>query len=200
MSELLGTLMNMFSGNGLTQLSEKAGVDKKSTGKALTAILPSLIHALGRNSSSPEGAESLTNALKKDHDGSILDDVLGALQGSDGSSGLGILGHIFGKKQPAVETGLSKTTGIDTAAIGKIMSLVAPFLMGALGKTRQKNQLGANNINSLLLNENKNLSRRSKKKLSPILQFIDQDGDGEVTDDLLNIGIGFLSRLFKRRR
>jgi hypothetical protein len=48
MSELLGTLMNMFSGDGLTQLSEKAGVDKKSTGKALTAILPSLIHALGR--------------------------------------------------------------------------------------------------------------------------------------------------------
>jgi hypothetical protein len=152
------------------------------------------------NSSSPEGAESLTNALKKDHDGSILDDVLGALQGSDGSSGLGILGHIFGKKQPAVETGLSRTTGIDAAAIGKIMSLVAPFLMGALGKTRQKNQLGANNINSLLLNEKKNLSRRSKKKLSPILQFIDQDGDGEVTDDLLNIGVGFLSRLFKRRR
>lgn len=177
MPELLGTLMNIFSGDGLTQLSEKVGVDKKKTGKALTVILPSLIHALGRNSSSPEGAKSLTNALKKDHDGSVLDNIFGAIQGSDGSSGLGILGHIFGKKHPTVETGISKSTGIDAGAIGKIMSLVAPILMGALGKTRQENQLGANDINRLLLNQEENLSRRSKKKLSPILQFIDQDGD-----------------------
>jgi len=199
MSDLLGTLLDVFSGDGLSELSNKVGLNKRTTSKALTAILPSLIHALGRNSSNSEGADSLTNALKKDHDGGILNDVLGALQGSDGSSGMGILGHIFGKKQPTVETGLSRSTGIDVSAIGKIMSLVAPFLMGALGKTQKEKQLGANDINSLLRNEEQNLSRRSKKKLSPILRFIDQDGDGDVTDDLLNIGAGFLGRLFKRR-
>lgn len=199
MSELLGTLLKSFSGKGLSELGNLAGVDKRTAGKALTAILPSLIHGLGKNSSSPGGAESLTKALEKDHDGSILDNIFDSLKGGAEKDGAGILGHIFGKKQPAIETGISKSTGIDVAKIGKIMSMVAPILMGALGKTRRENNLGASDITRMLQNEDAQISRRSKKKLSPILQFIDQDGDGEVTDDLLNIGVGFLSRLFKRR-
>lgn len=199
MTDVLETLMDVFSGDSLNELSNKVGVSKKTTSKALTAILPSLIHALGRNSSDPDGANALKNALEKDHDGGILDDVLGALQNSDESSGLGILGHILGKKQPTIETGLSRSTGIDVSTIGKIMSLVAPFLMGVLGKSRQEKQLGASDINNLLLHEEQNLNRRSKKKLSPIMRLIDQDSDGDVTDDLVNIGVGLFSRLFKRR-
>jgi hypothetical protein len=199
MSELLGTLLKTFGGDGLAALGNKAGVDKRTAGKALTAILPSLIHALGKNTSSPGGAESLTKALEKDHDGSILDNIFDSLKGGVEKDGAGILGHILGKKQPTVETGISKSTGIDISKIGSIMSMVAPFLLGMLGKSRKENNLGASDISRMLLNEDAQVSRRSKKKLSPILQFIDQDGDGEVTDDLLNIGAGFLSKLFKRR-
>jgi hypothetical protein len=199
MSDLINTLLNTFSGDGLALLGNKAGVDKKTAGKALTAILPSLIHALNKNSSSPEGAKSLNNALEKDHDGTILDNIFDSLKQQDESAGQGILGHIFGKKQPAVENGIGKTLGINASAIGKIMSLVAPFLMGIIGKTRQENQLGAADINHLLMNEEASIKRRSRKKLSPILSFIDQDSDGEITDDLLNIGFGFLGRLFRRR-
>jgi hypothetical protein len=31
------------------------------------------------------------------------------------------------------------------------------------------------------------------------MRLIDQDSDGDVTDDLVNIGVGLFSRLFKRR-
>jgi hypothetical protein len=199
MSELLGSLLKTLGGDGLSALGNKAGVNKRTAGKALSAILPSLIHALGKNSSKPEGAEALTKALEKDHDGSILNNIFDSLQGGVEQDGSGILGHIFGKKQSAVETGISKSTGIDVSKIGSIMSMVAPFLMGMLGKSRRENNLGASDISRILLNEDAKVNRRSKKKLSPILQFIDQDGDGEVTDDLLNIGVGFLGKLFKRR-
>ena len=200
MSELLGTLLKTLGGKGLSELGSLAGVNKRTAGKALTAILPSLIHGLGKNSSRPEGAESLTKALTKDHDGRILDNIFDSLKGGGvEKDGSGILGHILGKKQSAVETGISKSTGIDVSKIGKIMAMVAPLLMGMLGKSRRDNNLGASDITQMLQNEDSRINRRSKKKLSPILSFIDQDSDGDVTDDLLNIGAGFLGKLFKRR-
>lgn len=200
MSDLIGTLLKTFSGDGLSKLGNQAGLDKRTTRKALDAILPSLVHALNKNTSSAEGARSLKRALEKDHDGSILDNIFDSLSHQDGSEGQGILGHILGKKQPAVETGIGKSLGVNPSTIGKIMTLVAPFLMGALGKTRKENQLDAGDINHLLTEEESKIKRRSRKKLSPILGFIDRDSDGEITDDLLDIGVGFLGRLFRRRR
>ena len=199
MSEIMNTLLDTLGGNGLALLGEKAGVNKKTAGKAMAAILPSLIHALNKNTSNQEGANSLNNALKKDHDGSILENIFDSLKEQDTSSGQGILDHIFGKKQPAVQTGIGRSIGINPSTIGKIMSLVAPFLMGALGKARNENKLNAEDISDLLSKEESSIKSRSRKKLSPILSFIDQDSDGEITDDLLNIGVGFLGRLFKRR-
>lgn len=199
MSDLMTTLLNSLGRDGLAELGNRTGLNQRAAGKAVTAVLPSLIHALKRNTASPEGARSLTRALEKDHDGSILDNILDAVRGMDARTGDGILGHVLGKKRPAVENGLGRTLGIDASKIARIMALVAPLLMGAVGKIRQQKQLEPTDINPLLAGEEARMKGRTQKKLSGIMQFIDQDGDGEVTDDLLNMGAGLLGRLFKRR-
>jgi hypothetical protein len=191
--------MKQLGSTGIDQISGMLGQDKKSTSNALEAILPSLIRGLSRNASQPEGAKALTNALRKDHDGGILDDILGFLGNTDQNEGQGILGHILGEKKERVESGLSRSTGLDVSSIIKLMSIAAPLVMGLLGKQSRENDLEADDLSQLLRKEDQNLGRKTTRKLSPILQILDSNADGEVTDDLVNIGTGFLSRLFKRK-
>ena len=199
MATLLNTLMKQLGGDGIGQIGQMLGLDERATSGALKAVLPSLIHGLNRNSANPGGAEELTHALQKDHDGGILDDVLGFLNKGDDTDGQGILGHIFGNKKERVETGLSKSTGLDIGSIVKLMGVAAPLLMGLLGKTRNERDLGSGDISDLLRKEDRRVGIRTRRKLSPILSILDSDSDGDVTDDLVNLGAGFLSRLFKRR-
>ena len=58
-----------------------------------------LVGALARNAQDPSKAGALSNALSRDHDGSVLDDVAGYLGRGDDADGDGILGHVLGGKQ-----------------------------------------------------------------------------------------------------
>ena len=74
MSSILDMLTGQLGGGALQQIAGTIGADEGTTGKALSAAMPLLMSALARNASNPQGAQSLHNALSKDHDGGILDD------------------------------------------------------------------------------------------------------------------------------
>jgi len=67
--------------------------------------------AMSKNAKSSDGAKQIAQAVGKDHDGSILEDVAGHLFGDKGNSrmlnGQGILKHVLGGKQKQVAQGLS---------------------------------------------------------------------------------------------
>ena len=136
MSSILDMLAGQLGGDTMKQISRHIGADEKSTGAATDAALQALLGAVSRNAATPQGAESLHRALEKDHDGSILDN-LGALVGGQAqgraADGNGILKHLLGNKRSRVETGLSQSTGLDGQSMGKLMAMLAPMVMGALG-------------------------------------------------------------------
>jgi hypothetical protein len=155
--------------------------------------------ALARNSSTPEGASALQNAVAKDHDGSLLDN-LGALLGKKEviDDGAGILKHILGNKQGNVEQYLSKNSGLDSAAIAKILKMAAPIVMGYLGK---KSNAGSNTgiIGDLLNSYLNTQTKKSRKSQGMINQILDRDGDGNIMDDIGELGISFLGKMLKKK-
>jgi hypothetical protein len=64
--------MGMLSGDALGKISQQIGVPRDKTQQALPDVLAVLTGAIARNSSKQEGAQALSDALAKDHDGSIL--------------------------------------------------------------------------------------------------------------------------------
>jgi len=113
--DLMQVLMNQLSGGGLQQISQQVGADEETTGQAISAAIPLLITALARNASQPAGADALHNALQ-DHDGGILDNVMGYLGGgADIADGGAILGHVLGDSQNTVQSALSRKTGLDAS-------------------------------------------------------------------------------------
>lgn len=197
MGSILDILTSSLGGGAIDAISKKLGLSKSTTSAIVQAALPLLLAALARNSSTTAGANSLQNALKKDHDGSILDDVLGALTNSDQSDGSSILGHIFGTQRPTVQQGLGNATGANANQVGQVLEMLAPILMGALGKQTAQSNLDAGSLSDLL----RGTAQQAKKTqpvqpdvMDSLLGMLDSNKDGSVVDD---VG-GFLSKLFRK--
>ena len=99
-----GLLGQVLGSGNVGAISQAIGADESTTSTAIQAALPMLLGGLARNAQSEDGASSLSGALDRDHDGSVLDDIAGFVMGGGAqqSNGAGILGHIFGGNQPAV--------------------------------------------------------------------------------------------------
>ncbi|WP_426475215.1 DUF937 domain-containing protein [Chryseobacterium balustinum] len=146
------SLIDLLTGNTGNQVAEQAenkfGISKNQILALLAVATPLVISYLRNKSQDNKEAEALNNALDKDHDGSILDDTsqLEARQNEGGS----ILSHVFGSEKGNVENQLSQNTGISIDKIGPILAMLAPLIMGYIGKEKQQNNVGAGGLGDLL--------------------------------------------------
>ncbi len=196
MSSILETLASALGGAAVNQISQKVQLDSSTTTKIVQAALPLLITALARNSSTPTGANALQQAIAKDHDGSILNDVMGFLGKSEQGPGAGILRHVLGNRQGAVQETLGRTTGVQPGQAGQILEMLAPMVMGALGQKSSSDRLDAGSLTNLLQGEAKQASQAQPDIMGSLLGMLDQDKDGSIIDD---VG-GFLGKMFKSRK
>lgn len=146
------SLIDLLTGNTGSQVAERAeskfGIDRNQIIALLAVAAPLIISYLRKKSQDTQEAESLNAALDKDHDGSILNDVNQAeARQSEGNS---ILTHIFGGEKQNVENQLSEKTGISIDKIGPVLSMLAPIIMGYIGKEKQQNNVGAGGLGGLL--------------------------------------------------
>ncbi len=84
---ILDMLSGQLGGRALEMIGSQLGADRSQVEKAMPTALGSLMSGLARNAQSADGASALASALSKDHDGSILDNLSGALSGSGQSAG-----------------------------------------------------------------------------------------------------------------
>ncbi len=133
-------LIDLITGNAGNQVASQAenkfGISKNQIIALLAVAAPLVISYLRKKSQEdPNEAEALNNALDKDHDGSILDNP--AQVESRLQEGGSILDHIFGGQKAQVENQLSQNTGISLDKIGPVLAMLAPLIMGYIGKEKQ---------------------------------------------------------------
>ncbi len=199
MSEILALLREQLQGDTVDSLSQSIGASSAQTQQAIGAILPSLLGGLARNASSSQGQERLHNALSRDHDGSILDQLGSLFGGASAPSvpektiqGGAILDHILGNKRQRVETGVTQSTGLSSGQVIKLMALLAPLVMGILGKKRQQAELSPGDLGDLLRSERNQVEAASGGG-GLLSRLLDQDADGDFDMlDVIKFGAGKL--------
>ena len=92
------------------QIASRIGADPSETRQAIALAIPALLAGLRQQAAAP--GSGLQQAVLQDHDGSLLDDIAGYLQGTSNLSprttdGEGILGHVVGDRQPELQRALS---------------------------------------------------------------------------------------------
>ncbi|WP_292010554.1 DUF937 domain-containing protein [Chryseobacterium sp.] len=168
------SLIDLLTGNTGNQVAEQAeskfGISKNQIIALLAVATPLIISYLRNKSQDAKEAEALNQALDKDHDGSILNNPsqLEARQAEGGS----ILDHIFGGQKQTVENQLSQNTGISIDKIGPVLAMLAPVIMGYIGKEKQQNNVSAGGLGDLLGGILGNASSQAQQQSSPLNDII----------------------------
>jgi hypothetical protein len=184
MNALTEMLTQQLTGAAISQISSKIGADQGTTSRAVSLAVPLLISALARNASTPSGANALNQAIAKDHDGSVLDDLNGFIANSESANGAGILGHVLGEQRNSVENGLAQTAGLDPGSAGKLLETVAPLVLGALGRTQQQQGLDASGLSDFLGGQHQQASAAAPDLMGMLGGLLDSNKDGSVLDDV----------------
>ena len=197
MAELTDTLNQLLESHA-GQISQRINADPAQTRTAIDAAVPALLAALGNEA---ERGEGLKQAIAQDHDGSIIDQLSGYLDGSAQLSprttnGSGILDHALGDQQQPMAQALSAKTGLDMGTIMRLLPLLAPIVMGMLGKKSSSSAggsddgFGLDDLGSILGREKQD-ARSKNPDIGDILDSFSKgsgtgskSGDGGIGDVL----------------
>lgn len=197
-------LMNLFkqqlNGDVLKQMTQQSGLnDETKTTEAAQNIFTTLLGSISKNASTEQGAKDLDQALEKDHDGSMMDNIMSLFGGGDtnttntkATNGSGILKHVFGGKEETVVKGLSQVNNMNPDATQSMMKTIAPMVMAMLGQAKVQQGVNAANIGQFL-NQQKEQAPKNTQ-LSGIMSMLDKDGDGDVMDDIQGMLGGFFGK------
>lgn len=184
-------ITQQLSGTISNQIAQRLGVSEGTANTAVQLAVPIILAGLARNASQPEGAQALHQAVVNDHDGSILDNLMSYVGNPQSGNGAGILGHVLGDNRPNVESNLAQATGVDQKTAGSLMEMVAPMVMGALGKTQQEQGLDASGLSDFLSSQQQQAAAAQPGMMGAVSSLLDSNKDGSVVDDLTRIAGSF---------
>ncbi|MEM9293179.1 MAG: DUF937 domain-containing protein [Acidobacteriota bacterium] len=202
-TSVLNLVTQQLQGGALADLSKQLGADEQTTAKAVSTALPVLLGALNNNARQGDGANALAGALQRDHDGSILDSLGGFFGGGNNSvsAGNAILKHVLGGSQrQSAEQGVGNIAGLNGGQASQLLALLAPVVLGALGKAQRQEGLDAGALSGLLGRESRAAGQAVPQAQGILGSLLDQDGDGDVKDDVLRMGAGLLGSMFSGKR
>lgn len=214
LEELLG---GALGGDMMAKIAGLLKTDEAGAQKAVGAALPALLGKLKANADDPTKAEALSEAVNRDHDGSFLDsagDRIGGMFGGDDQTGSKIIGHVFGDDADAANEQVAAQAGIDKGQAAGLLGMLAPIVLGALGKSGQGaggvQPQGLSGMLGSLLGGGGGLGgllggflggsgsggagggggAGGSSPLGKVASMLDQNKDGSVVDDLTRMATG----------
>lgn len=191
------SLIDLITGNAGDQVASQAenkfGVSKNQIIALLAVAAPLVISYLRNKSQDANEAEALNNALDRDHDGSILDNP--AMVEQRQAEGGSILDHIFGGQKSQVENSLSEQTGISMNKIGPILGMLAPLIMGYIGREKANNGVNSGGglgdlLGGILGGAQNQAQAQASNPLNDILGSVLGGGQAQSSGNPLNDIIG----------
>ncbi len=205
----------------VNQIGQRMGATPQQTQTATAGVVQTLLGAMARNvQRDPSQARQIETALERDNHAGLLDNIGSLLGGGGGNAvpnfgngratnGMGILQHILGNKTGRVADQVSKSSGMSSAQVGQLMIMLAPLVMGALGKARQSQpQQGsgggiADILSSVLggggmFGGPQSAPQQAGTSNRFLNAVLDRNGDGNSSDDLMSMGTQLLGGMFSR--
>ena len=202
MADLTDALNQVLAGQTGT-ISRRIGADETGTQTAVQAAIPALLAALSSEADSP----GLRQAIQQDHDGAIIDQLGEYLAGNANLSprttnGAGILEHVLGDRQGDMARALSAKSGLYLGSIMQLLPLLAPILMGMLGKKSGGGSSGGggfslDDLGSILGGE-REAAKRTNPDIGDILDSFSPKGAGSRSSSTTSTGSGTASQQSSR--
>lgn len=189
MGSIMDIIRSSLDGDAIAEIGDSIGEGLGKTHLAVITALPVMVTALSQRARQDNG-EALGEALDQDHDGEILRDVSAFVAAGQFADGDKILHHVLGEKRSSAARAIATSAGMGEAKTGELLEILAPVVLGAVGKVKKARRFGAAEMMAMLATEEQKIDRQLPGVISVVGEFLDTDGDGEME----------LARLISRRR
>ena len=158
---LVSLALRYLTPDMIAQIASALGVDKSLIGKAVTAMVPGLLRSFANIAATPDGARKLAGAISQQKPG-LLDNLASTIGGAGQqdlvSSGLNTLNSLLGGSAvPAVAGALGKFAGIGQGPSTSLIGMLAPAVMGVIGREQKSQGLDATGLAKLLASQKGNI-------------------------------------------
>jgi OOP family OmpA-OmpF porin len=150
-------------------LGETPGQTQTAVDRSISTLLAGLMHL----SSSGAGPIQLLNLINQANYGSLLNNLSGLLEDGNTAqslmtSGQEILNALFPGKLSAVSEIIATTSGVTNTSASSLLSLVAPVVVGVLGRVRSMQGLNAVRLATLLMNQKEGIVKFAPEGLAGV--------------------------------
>jgi hypothetical protein len=190
---ILDTVQQSLGADAVQALSQQIGADPQQTQSAIAAALPTLLAGLSHHAAQGDNAAAIANVVQ-DHDGSVLGNVAGFVQGGDAQgAGAGLLGHFLGAHQDNAAGAIAGASGLDAGQATQLLQSRAPLVMGAIGQaSQQQGGFSAAGLLSMLQQEHQGLAQGQPDLLGIASSLFGQAQQGGGLLGSLEKGLGGL--------
>jgi hypothetical protein len=159
---LVSIAMQFLTPDMIGRIASGLGLEKGLAGKAISAALPSILAGIVGSSAKPDGLKAISSALSNQDPG-LLGNLAGMLGGSNQSSlisnGSSLLsGLLGGSATGALAGAVAKYAGIGDGPAKSVIGMLAPVIMGTIGKQQQSAGLDAGGLAKMLLGQKDNIA------------------------------------------
>jgi len=180
---LLNTIMGQLGSGTIDKLSGALGENAADTKSALGAAIPALMGQVANKAQTKEGAGQLMDMIGN-NDGSK--DFSSMLSNKDSllSSGNSMVSGLLGNSAGGFSSMLSKFTGMRGGSMTSLLGMVAPLIMGTLGKAKSTMGLNASGMSNLLAEQSDSFTQAMPSGLADKMGSF---GLGNLTGGVKNV-------------
>ena len=159
-------------------MSQKSGLAANDVEAVVSKIAPIFMQRANENFKSDADSSNFLEMIRR----SNLDEMADAPQNISVAEGNELLGVLTGSKENsrALASDVGSQLGISADSIKTLLPMIAPMIAGMLN-----NQLKASNLQG---------SADSGSMMSMLTQFLDQNKDGSIVDDIFRIADNFFGK------
>ena len=173
-------LQDQMGGAVVEQASKFLGESSANTTSGIGALLPALMGGIIGQASTESGASGLLDMITKgNHDGGIMDSMGSMFGGGSSTSNLMNAGSLLtsslfgGSKLGSVLDAVTSATGMRRSSSSSLMNLLAPVVMGMIGKQVKSGGLNASSLMNMLMGQKEHVAAALPAGMGSILGLAD---------------------------
>ncbi len=172
MSDFISEFMRSYGSKVSKNMSAPLGLDKKTIKQIIPQVAPLILGGLKKQKDEHGGTERIDHILNKYGNPDVLSDLAGLFsKKANDENPDPNLGGLLGNSGSSAANTIAKKFNVSGSTIMKLIPMLAPVILGALTKKRDRRNVGSTGIGALL----------------------DQNGDGSILDDVAGFILGNLS-------
>ena len=158
---LVSLVMQFLTPDMIGRIATALGLDRNIAQSAVGAVVPALLAAFSKTATQPGGAQKLADAAGQ-HTRTLGD--FASVLAAGGQSALFekgsrmLLSLVGGANQNALTEAITTFTGLSQGAIGSLLGLLAPIVMGTIAQHGTTRDLDANGIATLFASQKDNIA------------------------------------------